>query len=392
MTMTALKMRHLVALAALVFTFPIVAQNAQTEHHTATHLGNPATRFAPPLNSPDDLRARFRDINLRPDFAEILHQWGWQGNLDDFFSAGLTNQIVDWEIPVGDDMPFMSSRDDGKPVCLRNVTWAGKESVKAYAFTFQSNDRNYRCIIPRPCSNFYVVDLGPVPRWGLALDCNVPEQVALGRTVEICLNLHNTGNMLEPMASITLPVPAGMAVTATTDGGIVTNQSVQWSVVNLPANATKQVCTELKAQAVGTLNFQPGASGGSVAQVQSACNIEVIGLPGISFEKADDPDPVQIGNTTTYTVKVTNQGSAADSNVQVVVTVDSELIPVSTSEGTIDGQTVTLPLVPKLDARQAITYKITAKGVTAGNAYTKFTLSSDMLQPPISSEESTMVY
>jgi uncharacterized repeat protein (TIGR01451 family) len=304
----------------------------------------------------------------------------------------LTNQIVEWEIPVGDDMPFMSSREDGKPVCLRNVTWAGNGPIHAYAFTFKSNDRNYRCIVPKPCSNFYLVDLGPVPRWGLALGCSVPEQVMLGRTIEVCLKLHNSGNMVEPLASVTLPIPAGALVTATTDGGAVTNNSVQWTVANLPADATKQLCTELKCQSVGTLNFQANASSAAAAQVQSACNTEVIGLPAILFEKADNPDPVPIGSNTIYTVKVTNQGSAPDSNVQVIVTVDTELVPLSTSEGTISGQTVTLPLVPKLDARQMVTYKITAKGVIAGDAHTKFTLSSDMLSSPLSSEESTTVY
>ena len=61
-------------------------------------------------------------------------------------------------------MPFMSSREAGKAICLRNVTWAGKEPIHAYAFTFASNGRLYRCITPKPCSNFFVVDLGPEPK------------------------------------------------------------------------------------------------------------------------------------------------------------------------------------------------------------------------------------
>ena len=126
--------------------------------------------------------------------------------------------------------------------------------------------------------------------------------------------------------------------------------------------------------------------------MQNSCETIVAGIPAILLEKADDPDPVSIGDTTTYTVKVTNQGTADDSNVQVTVAIASALVPVSSSEGTIDGQTVTLPVVPKLAAKQAVTYKIVAKGVTAGDGHTKFTLSSDMLTSPISAEESTTVY
>ena len=65
---------------------------------------------------------------------------------------------------------------------------------------------------------------------------------------------------------------------------------------------------------------------------------------------------------------------------------------VCTSEGTIDGQTVTLPTVPALAPKAAVTYKIVCKGVTAGDAHTVFKLSSDVLSSPITAEESTHVY
>jgi len=365
---------------------------ARAEHHRATHLGNPATRFAPTMHTPDDLRARFSDPKLHPDFIEILRQWGWPGNLDDFFAAGLTNEIVEWQISVGDTMPFMSSRDDGRPVCLRNVTWAGPEPISAYAFTFASKGERYRCVTPKPCSNFFVEDLGPEPKAALAIDCSVPEKNIVGRKMEICLTVHNTGNVVESNAVATLALPENVVVTATTDGGSVTNNSVTWPLPSLSPDSTKQVCTLLKTVQTGPLTFNSSAASENVSLVQSSCATTVIGIPAILLEKADDPDPVSIGDTTTYTVKVTNQGTADDSNVQVVVAIAPQLAPVSSSAGTIDGQTVTLPVVPQLAAKQAVTYKIIAKGVTAGDGHTKFILSSDMLKTPISAEESTTVY
>lgn len=380
-------------LAALVFASVATAQtNAPAEHHRATRLGNPATRFAPTMHTPEDLRDRFRDKKLHNDFIEVLKQWGWQGNYDDFFAAGLANEIVEWQIPVGDTMPFMSTREDGQPLCLRNVTWAGEEPIRAYAFLFHSNGRLYHCITPKPCSNFFVVDLGPEPKSGLVIDCDVPEKVVLGRNVRICLNLHNTGNIPEPLATVTLLIPADAVVSATTDGGEVANDSVTWKISNLPANATKQICATFKAPKAGKLNFNSTASSATVAPVQSSCETMVAGIPAILLEKADDPDPIAIGDLTTYTVKVTNQGTADDSDVQVVVTIAPELVPVSSAEGKIDGQVVTLPVIPKLAAKQAVTYKITAKGVRAGDGHTKFTLTSDVLSSPLNAEESTTVY
>jgi uncharacterized repeat protein (TIGR01451 family) len=376
-------------LAAVALLF---AANAHAEHHRATHLGNPATRFAPTLYSPADVRARFQDEKLRPDFAEVLRQWGWPGNLDDFYAAGLTNEIIEWQIPVGATMPFMSTREDGKPLCLRNVTWAGDEPISAYAFNFSSKGERYRCVVPKPCSNFFVEDLGPEPMAALALDCSAPDKIIVGRKLEICLTVRNTGNIIESNVLVTLPLPDNAVVTATTDAGSVTNNSVTWPLPILVPGSTKQVCMMLKALQPGSLTLNSTVTSENVSAVASSCATVVEGIPAILLEKADDPDPVSIGDTTTYTVKVTNQGTADDSNVQVVVTVAPELAPVSSSEGTIDGQTVTLPVVPKLAAKDAVTYKIVAKGVRAGDGHTKFTLASDMLTSPISAEESTTVY
>jgi uncharacterized repeat protein (TIGR01451 family) len=209
--------------------------------------------------------------------------------------------------------------------------------------------------------------------------------------MEICLTVRNTGNTVETNAVATLQLPENTVVTATTDGGSVTNNSVSWPLPLLAPGSSKQICAKLKPMLPETVTFKSTAVSAD-ATAQSSCETIAAGIPAILLEKADDPDPVQVGSNTTYTVKVTNQGSADDSNVQVVVTVAPELMPLTSSAGTIEGQTVTLPVVPKLAAKQAVTYTIVAKGMIAGDGHTKFTLSSDVLKSPISAEESTTVY
>ena len=79
--------------------------------------------------------------------------------------------------------------------------------------------------------------------------------------------------------------------------------------------------------------------------------------------------------------------------MRVVVTIGDELSPVSaTGEGAISGQTVTFPPVPRLAPKEAVTFKVVAKGVKAGDARTHFELTSDMLTTPVTAEESTHVY
>ena len=127
-----LTVRTLLVLAAGL-AFLLLCAPTQAQQHRATRLGHPATRFAPTMHTPEDLRSRFRDEKLRPDIASILAQWGWAGNLDDLHRAALSAEISEWPIPVGWRMPFMSSRKDGAPICLRDVLWAGDAPAPAYA-------------------------------------------------------------------------------------------------------------------------------------------------------------------------------------------------------------------------------------------------------------------
>ena len=185
-------MKLLLAFANFAVTLILLCGTpAQAEQHRATRLGNPATRFAPPVVTPEELRSRFRDPALKPDFAAVLEQWGWTGNLDDFFHAAETNEISETAVPVGSTMPFMSSREKGKAICLRNVLWAGKSPAPAYAFNFTSKGQRYRCVTPKACSNFFLEDLGREPKPVITLKCDAPDRVASGRPVQVCLTVIN---------------------------------------------------------------------------------------------------------------------------------------------------------------------------------------------------------
>ncbi len=365
---------------------------AEEEHHRATHLGSASGRFAAPLVSEKDLRWRFRDEALKPDILSILRQARWQGDPADLFNAALNNPVVEYPIAVGSVMPFMSTRVNKKPVILRNVTWAGAEPAPAYAFQFLSKGRLYRCVTPKACSNFFVEDLGLEPKPVLALDCNSTARVPLGRPARVCLTLRNSGNAAESNIVVELPVPPQTVVTNLADGGIASDGRVRWQLPLLEAGESREICLALVPSEIAPLAISASAKGAVAAGVQTTCACEVFGISAILLEKTDDPDPVSIGDTTTYDVKVTNQGAADAHNVQVVVVIAPELVPVSSPDGQIDGQTVTFPNVPTLGPKAAVSYKVVAKGVRSGDGHTRFNLSADLLKSAIYAEESTTVY
>ena len=389
-----MKNQILAIICAVLLGVGVLPATGRAEHHRATHLGNPATSFAPKIESLQDLRARFGDPQLQTDIIEILRQWGWPGTPGDLFAASQTNEILECQIPVGETMPFMSSREYGVPVCLRNVTWAGAEPIPACAFTFTSKGNRYRCVTPKPCSNFFLEDLGPVPVEGLAFDCDGPDKIQVGHKVIINLKVHNTGTLPHPGLVATLALPENVTALEATEGGEVGGHAVTWRINSLDGGDAKQFSTTLRASRIGVLalDARVGSANPAGPVARTEYRTQVVGIPGLRLEESSFPDPVAVGEKATYTVKVTNQGTAEALNVQVVATLATQLSLVKCAEGKIESQTVTLPLVPKLQPKETLTYIITAQGVSAGDGRSTFTLSSDALKSPITDEIRTTVF
>jgi len=228
----------------------------------------------------------------------------------------------------------------------------------------------------------------------LTVACTAPEQRYMGRPFDVAFTVTSKGDTACAGTVLEVAVPAGMTAKSAANGGQVAGNKVTWDLGSLAVNAAKNVSATFVAPNAGSFTFNPTAKCTCGKPVSSSCQTRVVGVPAILLEKADDPDPVSTtGETTTYTVKITNQGTSDDNNVKMVVTIASELAPVSaTGNGSISGQTVTFPVVPRLAPKEAVSYKIVAKGVKAGDGRTRFELTSDMLTSPVIAEESTHVY
>jgi uncharacterized repeat protein (TIGR01451 family) len=390
-----MKFRNRLLFALVVLASGLMAVAAPAESHRATHLGNPATRFAPPLRTTEDLRSRFHDEKLKPDFIEVLRQWDWQGNPADLFAAAATAEISEAPIAVGETLPFMSTRKAGKPVCLRNVLWAGREPAPAYAFNFVSNGRRYRCITPKACSNFLVADLGPEPRPALVIACSAPKQLLPGRPARVCITVVNSGNSPEPKVTVTLPVPDGAAATSFTDNGSISNGVITWEIANLAAMRGKEICCTLDVGAPGNISFHPAARGSIAGPARSGCETKVVGMTGILLEVIDLADPIEVDKEATYVIKVTNQGSAPGTNIRLVCTLpESEEYVSGKGDTTITAENgvLTTAVLPVLAPKAAATWEVTVKANQAADARFKVELTSDQFEKPIIESESTQLY
>jgi len=213
----------------------------------------------------------------------------------------------------------------------------------------------------------------------------------LGRNASYKIVISNTGDTTLTDVTVTDTAPAGTTIVSASGASITGNQAV-WRLASLAAGQQTSFDVVLTSKTAGThCNGATVTAAGGLRESAEACTLWR-GVAAVLLEVVDDPDPITVDEQTTHTIRVTNQGTADMANLNMTALYDEEMVPVSSPEGTVSGQTVKFPTVARLAPKAAFTYTIKAKGVKAGDARNKFTLTADGLTSPVVEEESTHVY
>lgn len=229
---------------------------------------------------------------------------------------------------------------------------------------------------------------------GLAITKTGTKEQFIGRNATYEIVVSNTGDMDLTDVVVTDSVDTGLKVTAASGADIKGSQAV-WKMATLKAGQKQTLGLTATSGTAGNLcnNVSVASKEGLTASSQ-ACTLWK-GQAAILIELVDDPDPIQVGESTTYTIRVTNQGTADDTNVKIAAQFAKEIDPTSASgstTGTVQGKKVSFGTVARLAPKQVVTWTITAKGVSSGDHRLKVELTSDILTTPVTEEESTHVY
>jgi len=175
-------------------------------------------------------------------------------------------------------------------------------------------------------------------------------------------------------------------------GASISNNVATWNVDKLKAGEKKTFSVVLTSTTSGkycngaTINTKEG-----LRETSEACTVWN-GVSAVLLEVVDDPDPLQVGESTVYTIRITNQGNSDLQDINTVAQFAKEVTPTGSEGGTVDGKTVKFPTVTRLAAKQTVTYKITAKAAEIGDHRLKVVLTESQLLSPVVEEESTRVY
>lgn len=216
----------------------------------------------------------------------------------------------------------------------------------------------------------------------------------VGKSAPYEISISNPGDVPLKNVVVTDSMPTeGRILQAT--GASIAGSSATWNIAELAPG-------EERRYSVVTTSLFPGVHK-NVVQAKTAEGISAQseyatlwrGLAGLSLQMTDSADPIKEGDTTEFTITLTNQGNAADTNVRVQMSFPAGLQPVSSGGATsamIAGQAVSFTPVATLEPKQSLVWTVMAKGVVSGDNRTRVQYSSDSIKVPVTKDESTQVY
>ena len=225
---------------------------------------------------------------------------------------------------------------------------------------------------------------------GLKVEKTGTKEQILGRNADYEIVVSNTGDTTLNNVIVSDTAPAETSI-VNAPGATIAGNKATWTIASLAPGAKQNQTVRLTSKTAGTHCNNVTASSGGLSDSAKACTLWK-GIAAVLLEVVDDPDPIQVGESTTYTIRVLNQGFADIHNVKIVANFGGQVTPVSTAQGSISGKTATFPIVATLGAKQTVNYTITVKGATAGDSRNKIILTCEELKTPVEEEESTTVY
>ncbi len=220
-----------------------------------------------------------------------------------------------------------------------------------------------------------------------------PDLRYVGRMATFEITVQNVGDAPAVDTVLTDAVSPGAEIMAA-EGGTVEEGRAVWNLGTLAPRASRSVQVSIKLHQIGAFRNTATAEA-HCASAAATAGLQVQGVPAILLEVVDDPDPIEVGSNVTYTIAVTNQGSAVGTNIVVHCTLPPELRFVSAtgpSANAVDGQEIRFAPLASLAPKATVTYKVVAQGTQESDARFKVTLTSDQTTSPVEETESTHTY
>jgi uncharacterized repeat protein (TIGR01451 family) len=225
---------------------------------------------------------------------------------------------------------------------------------------------------------------------GLKVEKSGTKEEIIGREAIYEVVVSNSGDTTLHNVVVTDTAAAGTAITSASKAASSGKRAI-WTIPSLAVGAKQSFTVKMNSNVAGNHCNRVTAKADGLSDSAEVCTIWK-SSGAVQLDIAAQRDRIRVGEETSYTIKVSNQGLARIHGVKIVGKYDDKVSPTASAAGRIRGQTVEFPAIVTLEPRQVITYTITIKGAKAGDSRNQFTLTCDELTSPVEEIESTTVY
>jgi uncharacterized repeat protein (TIGR01451 family) len=231
----------------------------------------------------------------------------------------------------------------------------------------------------------------------LEIQMDGPSRRYLERQATYTVSVSNPGTATTKDIELVTRLPRGLKFVKANNSGHYDpgTHTVIWSLEELPPAETGTVMlTAIPVEAGEQRLRAEGRAKQNLSDEKEQITL-VEGVAALLFQVTDAADPIEVKGETQYEIRITNQGSKAADNVQLVALVPPELQFVSADGPTpyaVKGQQVIFEPLARLVPKADTSYRIVVQGLRPGDLRMRVQVTADDLQQPIIKEESTRVY
>lgn len=224
-----------------------------------------------------------------------------------------------------------------------------------------------------------------------------PKLRYLERNATFEVAIANPGTAPAKEVEIVTYLPKGMKFLSADHKGQydARNHAVYWSLEELPAQQAGAAQLKLLPQETGVQKLTVEGRAAMGLKQASELAVQVEGLAELQFAIADEADPIEVGNETVYSITLSNSGSSAATNVELMIGLPREMEPISGEGPTkvvVGGDRFVIDPLARIAPGEKTVYKLKVRGHQPGAHRIQVQLISAETPVPVTKEEMTRIY
>ena len=229
----------------------------------------------------------------------------------------------------------------------------------------------------------------------LAISKQGPEKLYIGRPVTYEITVTNRSDVPARDTVVEDSLPQGVTSVKATAGAQLSGLKLIWNLGTLEPDQSETFQVSYTPTTTGTIVNDATATANCATPVTASMRTTVTGIAATMLEVVDIEDPVRVGNRATYTITVTNQGSAISRNIRIYCILEDNVKYVSSAgatASTVEGDTVRFLPLGSLAPQSKAVWRVVVAAVRPGDVRFKVVMNSDELTRSVEESEATHVY